>query len=430
MAQQVIIIEPDIINAEGIAGLLKSQIQGIEISIGGEVKSSLKKLIDTPPDLVLISCALTEIELTEVLEKTHGEIPVIILIDDQTSTEECQKLISRGLTSYIRVPLNEKDLFAVAGMALQNKKLKDEIRYQGQLLKLIRKLDSKFINIKSDLVDEAINESLSEIGKFTSVDRVYLFDYHFDKNITSNTHEWCASGISKEIENLQDVPLNLITEWIATHKKGKAVYLPRVKSLDKDDTHRKMLEPQNIQSILTIPLFFENECFGFVGFDSCREERKWEDDEVSVLQLFADLMTNLKIKKKFTSRLFEVESIYRFIANNINDAVALIDFHGNYTFISPSHKNLTGRGEEIIGVNAFQFIHPEDYRQVLSAVLKAKKSNLEYRVEYRYMHADKGYIWVESLGKKHLDDEGNIMGLFATRNIHDKKISQDALYET
>lgn len=430
MAQQVIIIEPDIINAKGIAGLLKSQFQGIEIYIGGKVKSSIKKITDTPPDLVLISCSLTDIELTEVLKKTEGKIPVIILIDDQTSTQECQELISRGLTSYIRLPLNEKDLFAVTGMALQNKKLKDEIRYQGELLKLIRKLDSKFINIKPDLVDDAINESLSEIGKFTSVDRVYLFDYHFERNITTNTHEWCAPGISHEIENLQDVPLHLISDWIKIHKKGKTVFLPSVKSLDLDDTHRKMLEPQHIQSILTIPLFFENECFGFVGFDSCKAERKWEDDEISLLQLFADLMTNLKIKKRFTKRLFEVESIYSFIANNINDAVALIDFHGNYTFISPSHKNLTGRGEEIIGKNAFHFIHPEDYRSVLAAVLKAKKSNHEYRVEYRYLHAEQGYIWVESLGKKHLDGEGNIMGLFATRNIHEKKISQDALYET
>jgi PAS domain S-box-containing protein len=430
LAQQVIIIESELINTQVVESLLKSQFPDIEISLVGKGKSALKYLENNTGDLVLAGCTPAEIEVAAILFKTHEDIPVIIFIDDRMDAEACKKLLSRGLTSYIRLPLNEKDLFAIAGMALQNKKLKDEIRYQSKLLKLIRNLDSKFINIKSDLVDEAINESLSEIGKFTSVDRVYLFDYHFDRDITTNTHEWCAPGISKEMGNLQDVPLHLITDWINTHKKGETVYLPKVNSLDIDDTHRKMLEPQNIKSILTIPLFFENECFGFVGFDSCKTERKWEDDEVSVLQLFADLMTNLKIKKKFTNRLLEVESIYRFIANNINDAVALIDSRGNYTFISPSHKNLTGRGEEIIGQNAFQFIHPDEYRLVLAAVLKAKKSNQEYRVEYRYLHAEQGYIWVESLGKKHLDGEGNVMGLFATRNIHEKKISQDALYET
>lgn len=430
MAQKISILEPDRKVVGEIKNLLKKHFPSVAVQTFGCVSDFLKNKEALLTDLILMACSLPDEEITDILQKISQDIPVFILSQKKTNTKECLSLLSRGLTGFIKLPVDEADTISMIGMALQNRKLKGELLYQSRLYELIRKLGSKFININPADVDHTINEGMARIGEFTGVDRVYLFDYNMEESTSSNSHEWCAEGVSPEIENLQDLPLKSIPEWYNKHIKGETILIPDVQNLKRNDPVRQILEPQGVFSVLSIPLFHENECYGFVGFDSCKKDREWHTDEISILQLFAELMTNLKIKKKFTSRLLEVESIYRFIANNINDAVALIDSQGNYTFISPSHKNLTGRGEEIIGKNAFQFVHPEDYRFVLAAALKARKNSLEYRVEYRYLHAELGYIWVESLGKRHLDGEGKILGMFTTRNIHEKKISQDALYET
>lgn len=430
MNQVVAIIESDRKKLSEITKLITLHFPGAQICNEDSVTRVLEICKGKNPDLILISDKLYEKSSNELIKKINYQIPVIILTETPSDIEDFKKAISGEATTYVQNPNNETGFINLVRVLLQNSELKKENQYRTQLYNLFSKLGSKFINISPAEVDAALNESMSEIGKFTEVDRVYLFDYDFEKNITTNTHEWCAPGISHEIDNLQALSLTLITEWIEKHKRGETVFVPSVKSLDPDDEHRKMLEPQSIQSIFTIPLFYEKECFGFVGFDSCKYERKWKDDEISVLQLFADLLTNLKIKKKFTSKIFQVESIYKFIANNINDAVALVDLNGDFIFISPSHKNVTGRGEEIIGKNIFQFVHPDDRKKVGYNVLRARNSDNEYIVEYRYLHPEQGYLWFEALGKRHIDNDGNIFGLFASRNIHARKQSEQALEET
>lgn len=60
-------------------------------------------------------------------------------------------------------------------------------------------------------VTVAVNRFLELIGGFYAVDRAYIFEYGQDT--ISNTFEWCAPGISQEIERLQKIPLEYIAEW-------------------------------------------------------------------------------------------------------------------------------------------------------------------------------------------------------------------------
>lgn len=307
------------------------------------------------------------------------------------------------------------------------KQMEDEIRYHSGMQNLLTKLGTRFINVSRNKVDTAIKEAMAEIGGFTLVDRVYLFDYDFEKAIMINTHEWCAQEINPEIENLQAVPMKDLPEWVATHQKGLPIYVPCVSKLDPDDNLRMILEPQNIKSLITIPMIIEENCLGFVGFDSVKTERYWSDDEIAILKLFAELLTNLKIKIQVESKLLEVESINQFITANITDAVCLVDTDGRYTYVTPSHHAVTGRGEELIGENFLKYIHAEDYKKVLHIVVTGTESGSAKNIEYRYLHPKKGYIWLESTGKRHYDSNGNLFGLITSRNINERMKAQAEL---
>lgn len=307
------------------------------------------------------------------------------------------------------------------------KRMEEEIKYHSGMQNLLTKLGSRFINVSRNRVDTAIKEAMEEIGEFTDVDRVYLFEYDFNKGIMINTYEWCAQGISPEIDNLQAVPMADLPEWVATHQKSEPIYVPDVMKLDPADNLRMILEPQNIKSLITIPMTLEHNCLGFVGFDSVKTERYWSHDEVAILKLFAELLTNLKIKLQFESKLLEVESINQFITANITDAVCLVDTDGRYTYVTPSHKAVTGRGEELIGENFLKYIHAEDYKKVLHIVVTGTESGSAKNVEYRYLHPKKGYIWLESTGKRHYDTNGNLFGLITSRNINERMKAQAEL---
>lgn len=134
---------------------------------------------------------------------------------------------------------------------------------------------------------------LAELGQAVAADRVYIFDYDLRLQTCSNTFEWCAAGILPEIENLQQVPLALLPQWLGTHAKGQEMYLPDVPAMPAEDALKQILQPQGIKSLLTLPIRREEKLLGFVGFDSVRQHHYYTEQERLLLSVFAQILQRL-----------------------------------------------------------------------------------------------------------------------------------------
>ncbi len=74
----------------------------------------------------------------------------------------------------------------------------------------------------------------------------------------------------------------------------------------------------------------------------------------------SDINNNQPGKDKCSRKQFENGKKYRLIAENTADYVATMDFHGIYTYLSPSHRKLGYREEDLLGKCGWDYIHPED----------------------------------------------------------------------
>lgn len=163
-----------------------------------------------------------------------------------------------------------------------------------QLILDLSKKEMLISNIPSDQLDELIKITLREVGECVNADRFYIFDYNILNHTCTNTYEWCAQNIEPQIDFLQKVPLVKIPDWINAHFKGEIMYIYDVLSLDYEHRLRQILEFQNIKSLLTVPLMLENQCIGFVGFDSVKNHHEYSEDEVTLLKVFAKLIIKIK----------------------------------------------------------------------------------------------------------------------------------------
>lgn len=168
--------------------------------------------------------------------------------------------------------------------------LENELRKQEELHHLVSLLLNRFLTTSLDDFSERVNHSLEELGRYFQADRVYVFDYDFEKKLCHNTFEWCAPGVSSELDNLQNVPLDALPEWVNTHIKGESMYIPRVQALPVESGIRQILEPQQVQSLLAVPMMSGNHCHGFVGFDSVMQERTYSKHEQNVLKDFSNAL--------------------------------------------------------------------------------------------------------------------------------------------
>ncbi len=196
------------------------------------------------------------------------------------------------------------------------KKVEEEIRHRSAFQMLLIDLAIGFVNKPLSDLDYSINRVLALVGEFSGVDRVYLFHYDYEKETMSNTHEWCAAGINPDIQNLQDMPYKELLEWVSSHRRGEVVYIPDVKGLVAESVFRAGLEAKGIKSLITIPLNYSEECFGFVGFSSVREQKTWGDEDIALLRILSELITNAEVRHRNETALVNA----RFVAETANRA--------------------------------------------------------------------------------------------------------------
>ena len=187
------------------------------------------------------------------------------------------------------------------------KQAEAEIARLSNLQRELMQLATEFVNVPTDRQDASINISLETMGRLIQADRAYLFAYDLKGSTMSNTHEWCNTGISAEIQNLQQIPLSVAPDWVAKHLLGELMHIPDVLELPPESTLRQVLEPQGIRSLITLPLMQSKTCLGFVGFDAVRERRVWKEDEVALLRVLAELYAHFESRRTTERTMLELQ---------------------------------------------------------------------------------------------------------------------------
>lgn len=118
-------------------------------------------------------------------------------------------------------------------------------------------------------INKAIDSLLKILNDYFNGDRAYLFEFDYEKQVTNNTYEYAAEGVTKEIDILQDIPLEVIDTWIKKFEETGTFYISSLdKDVDKDSDTYKILEMQEITSLIAVPLIKDDLIIGFLGIDN------------------------------------------------------------------------------------------------------------------------------------------------------------------
>lgn len=275
--------------------------------------------------------------LISLLQEKRVELQYRILLPDGS----IKWVLDKFWLSYD--PNNQKSI--IQGLIIDITKIKSleaDINHHAEFLKLLLNLANSFINIPVIHVDQSINAALETVGLFVGADRSYIFTYDFKKYDCSNTFEWCAEGISPEIDNLQNVPLGAIPHWVDMHMKKEAMIIADVFSLPPEDGVRQILEPQGVKSIITLPIFDRGVLTGFIGFDSVNQYKVYTDREVQLLQFLSEIIINAQNRKMFEQNLIKSRKRFQSIYYNASLGLYRIDGKGKLLMVNPAMAEILG----------------------------------------------------------------------------------------
>jgi len=213
-----------------------------------------------------------------------------------------------GTMKYYEVRISRLDNFHVLVIVrdvTESIDMRQDLLYQSGFQRILMRLAARFINIPGSETDLVITDSLKQIGEYINVERSYIYRYDFESGTMTNTHEWCLSGTMPLIGQRQNIPVSHISDWSTYHRKGEPAMVENLKKLDPKDPIRLLLESIGIKSAITIPMISQDNCLGFVGFETVRDKRKWFDSEISLMKIFTGMMANLQEKITIEQSLFE-----------------------------------------------------------------------------------------------------------------------------
>ena len=173
------------------------------------------------------------------------------------------------------------------------KKAENALVKQSKLQQLLVDITTKNINLPLHELENSIQSSLKALGIFVDADRSYVFDYDFDENIGTNIFEWCAEGIEPQIDDLQSLDLNEFPDWISKHHNGQIYQIENVEELAQGNL-KSLLESQQIKSLIALPMMDEGRCIGCVGFDSVRKLHHYKEEELQLLEVYAQVLVNIR----------------------------------------------------------------------------------------------------------------------------------------
>jgi diguanylate cyclase (GGDEF)-like protein/PAS domain S-box-containing protein len=130
-------------------------------------------------------------------------------------------------------------------------------------------------------------------------------------------------------------------------------------------------------------------------------------------------------------RVRNSEKRYRLLTQNSSDLVTLMEATGIVRYQSPALERMLGYSPaELLGKNAFDYVHPDDLSRVKTAYAEGLEDpGARLIAEYRFRHGDGSWRWLESVGTNLTDEPGVNSYVVNSRDVTGRKEAEERLRE-
>lgn len=258
--------------------------------------------------------------------------------------------------------------------------------------------------LKEISIDVALNLCIAAIGKSQYIDRCYIFKNEIENHDLKlyYLYEWCNEGIDSYLGNpdLNGISYDDFPGLYSTLSKDEPLH-----GLVKESDNKlfvETMEMQGIKSYLFTPIFSENKFWGWIGYDDCKTERKWIDEEVYVLHTVAKNIGIRLNQDKTNAKLEAHLEQFDFYLKGSNQGMWEWDITTNKAFFSYNWAGMLGYNLDEID-QTFEFwkknVHPEEIDLIeidLGDYVNGKKNS--FGGIKRMKHKKGHYVWIKYSG--------------------------------
>ena len=284
---------------EELTGYTREELIGRHIrELGVKDKSTLKSIRDQIKIGIREKGFIKNLELV-FLRKEGGLIPLEV---NATFLKDAQGNLSGGVT--------------VLRDISERKQAEEALRYRFKLEELITSISTNFIKLPLDEIDKGIDSALQSIGKFINVDRIYVFLFNDNGPVMDMAYEWVDESIEPKIDHHKELNINSFSWLMEKLKRFETTYIPDFSKLTSTaSSEQNILHSHAVKSFVAVPMVYGQSLKGFLGFVSIREEKRWMEEDINLLQTLGDIFINALERKKAEEAKLSEQLKNKFLTN-------------------------------------------------------------------------------------------------------------------
>lgn len=251
----------------------------------------------------------------------------------------------------------------------------NNLNHSEKLLESIVK--SYFFLQNSKKIKDALQKIIEILGKSCKVDRVYIFKNHMSKEGVLKMNyilEWTAEDVIPILGDplLKDLPWNLFPEIHA--KLSKNISINDLVRKSNNQPFKEAMMTQGILAFLFVPIFVGRVFWGYIGFDNCKTEKLFPNNEISTLHALAITIGITLNNRRQKRKILKDNKNFISVLNSISETVLKLDSNGRITFLNNNWPNLTGyQIKQSLNHDLTVFFHKK-YREKINEILAELKS--------------------------------------------------------
>ena len=223
----------------------------------------------------------------------------------------------------VRVPYGDDYVVASYSRDLrEQQKMLAEIERRGQLLQTVNQVADTLLRADPDGFSDTLHQCMGAMSRAIRADRMYFFKNHTidDKLYHTQVHEW-----AEHVRSYQDTVERTDVSYDEKTPTLKEV-LARGECLhclvqDLPTAERTWIGSQGILAILIVPIFIQDEFWGFVGFDNCHNERLFEGNEEAIVRSGSLLIASALLRNEYLLGIKETSARLEIALINAQEAV-------------------------------------------------------------------------------------------------------------
>jgi PAS domain S-box-containing protein len=209
-----------------------------------------------------------------------------------------------------------------------------------------------------------VEEAMQDIGEYSQADEVFIIQTLNipTSPVVSLTHEWCKTPKICFQNEIQNIPYPNYSYWASVFPSDVPIIINRDYNPDRLGPHfEKLIEMYNISTLAVYSLKIQNEIIGLVGIVSTQESLQWTESDLTVLQVFSEMLGNYFERYQTFQALSTTEEKYRTLIETTSDLIFLLSPEGKFLFTNSATTKILGYTPlYLLSIDIASLVHPDD----------------------------------------------------------------------